>query len=591
MRHIVPLVTPDNYHVISIEQALAQKFPHFLESLPRLVQKPIVRFLGYIFRETEINQFLSENEHLKDLAFVEKVLEHLDFAYSVSNKQKENIPSTGRVLIVANHPLGALDALALIQMIGEIRSDIRVVATDFLSNLQPMESMLLPVNNLGKGPGKENVKRILNALGSEQAVIVFPADEVSRARPQGVRDSKWRPGFVHFARKTASPIVPVYIEGRNSRLFYGVSAVWKPLAALLLAREMFKQRSRTLHFRVGAKIPFESLLGLSLTPKAVASLVKRHLYRIGTKRKGIFQTERAIAHPEPPKTLKAELRSAELLGETTDKKLIYLIDYQQSPSLVREIGRLRELSFRKVGEGTGLRRDTDHYDHYYKQILLWDEQELEIVGAYRIGEGKQIMDKRQLRGLYISSLFKLSEEFAEYANNGIELGRSFVQPRYWGSRALDYLWQGIGAYLAKNPDVKWLFGPISISNSYPKGAKDLLVYFYQRYFGSTEEIAHCRQPYLLTEQDSEQMSAIFCANDYKQNFGILKGQLAHYEVRVPTLFKQYTELFEQGGVHFHGFNIDPNFNHCVDGLIVSELSSLKPSKYERYIGSNLKIMA
>jgi len=170
-----------------------------------------------------------------------------------------------------------------------------------------------------------------------------------------------------------------------------------------------------------------------------------------------------------------------------------------------------------------------------------------------------------------------------YLGEAVELGRSFVQPRYWGSRALDYLWHGIGAYLAQNPRIRWMFGPVSIPNSYPKSAKDLLVYFYLRHFGDDSGLALPQQRYELGRNELEELKLLFRGESYASDFRVLKEQLAHYDVSVPTLFKQYTELCEDGGVRFLGFNIDPNFGHCVDGLILVDVRLIKSSKWERYV--------
>jgi hypothetical protein len=347
---------------------------------------------------------------------------------------------------------------------------------------------------------------------------------------------------------------------------------------------MFRQRSCTMPIRVGRLIPY-SHINTHLTKPAQVKLVKKHLYRIGNKRRGLIQTESAIAHPENRRHLKKELADSELLGMTADGKRIYLFDHIPDAAVIRELGRLREITFRRVGEGTGRRRDTDRYDQYYRHIVLWDDDRLEIVGAYRIGEGRQINAHRGYAGFYVNSLFKLDNDFEDHLDHAIELGRSFVQPAYWGTRALDYLWQGIGAYLYRHSGVKWMFGPVSISNSFPKGARDLMVYFYCKHFQNEKTLAAARKRYDLSPDVRKDFDRIFDSGSYRHDFRMLKELLSHYNVSVPTLFKQYSELCEPGGVTFLDFNIDPGFGNCIDGLVLVEVAKIKASMWKRYVGS------
>jgi putative hemolysin len=571
--------------LLNVEQVLTDRFPGFFEKQPGLLTRPMLKVLRMLFREREVNRFLQEHQSLKGFDLIEKVLEYFDLDYLVSNKDLENIPSSGRVIVVANHPLGALDALCLIQMISRVRRDIRVVATDLLSAIEPMGDLLLPVDNLGGGSNRRGVKRIHAALEREELVIIFPAGEVSRLRPNGVRDTRWKSGFMQFARRTCSPLLPIYIDARNSPLFYGVSMLYKPIAALLLVQEMFMQRSNTIAFRVGELIPFDHLNMDGIRLKSRVKMVRKHLYRISQRKSGVFTTEKSIAHPESRQALKKELSKGEALGETRDGKRVLLMDWEPGSAFMREIGRLREISFRKVGEGTGKRRDTDKYDVHYRHLVLWDERELEMVGSYRIGEVRGILEQQGREGLYTHSLFKFDDAFDRYAHHAIELGRSFVQPRYWGSRALDYLWQGLGAYLRHHPEIRYMFGPVSISARYPKPARDLMVDFYLRYFPPAQFLGAARNPYRTSRATWDELGQVFRGDDYEADLQELKNQLAQFDLTVPTLYKQYTDLCEPGGVSFLDFGIDPDFAGCADGMILVALERVKESKRKRYIGA------
>jgi putative hemolysin len=570
--------------VLNVEQVLTERFPGFFNNKPQLLTKPMLILLRMLFHEREINRFLQEHQGVRGLDFIEKVLEYFELDYLVSSKDLENIPSTGRVLVVANHPLGALDALSLIQMISRVRSDIRVVANDLLSALEPLGDLLLPVDNLGGGYSRKGIKQVYAALEREELVIIFPAGEVSRLRPNGVRDVSWKGGFLQFIRRTGAPMLPVFIDAKNSPLFYAVSLLYKPIAALLLVGEMFRQRANTLGFRIGELVPADHLSVEGIRPKARVRMVRKHFYRVAHRKGGIFATERSIAHPEPRQALKKALGKGQLLGQTRDGKQILLLDWEPESALMREIGRLRELSFRKVGEGTGRRRDTDSYDSYYRHLVLWDEEELEVVGSYRLGEGAEILQSRGMNGFYTHSLFKYDDAFEAYARQAIELGRSFVQPRYWGSRALDYLWQGLGAYLKHHPHIRYMFGPVSISARYPRPARDLMVYFYGRYFGCRSALGEAKIPYKLGMPSLEECNALFTGNDFEQHQQELKHRLSLYGLTIPTLYKQYTDLCEPGGACFLDFGVDPDFANCTDGMILVDIERVKASKRKRYLG-------
>ncbi len=569
--------------MLNIEHAIQQKFPSFETKSP-WIKKPTISLLRKLSHEQEVNHFLDTHQDLKGFDFVEQVLEHFNFSYSIAHRDRKNIPATGRVVIVANHPLGALDGLALLKLVGEIRRDVRIVVNDMLMNFKAVEDLLLPVDNLNKATQKSSVSKIINCLNNDEAVIVFPAGEVSRIRPNGVRDGKWTSGFLSFAKKTNSPILPIYVNARNSPLFYSSSMVYKPLAGMLLAHEIFNKKSKTITMRVGEAIPYQAIATLPLVKKQKTKLIRRHLYRIAKGKSSLFLTEQTIVHPQDRRAIKKELQQAELLGETSDGKKIYLFDYRSDSAVMHEIGRLREFTFRQVGEGTGKKRDLDRYDRDYRHLILWDDQDLEIAGAYRLAEVKRLIEKTDSRGIYSQELFDYNaDKMAPIFEHGIELGRSFVSPKYWGKRSLDYLWYGIGAYLKCYPNIRYLFGPVSLSNSYPDRAKALLVSFYQHYFNDDQHLATARMPYRLTQDQQFQVKLTVTGQDYDADFKALRMQLTHMNVTVPTLYKQYSDLCEQGGVKFVDFNIDADFANCIDGLVIVDLSLLKASKRKRYL--------
>ena len=571
--------------MFTVNEVLQTHYPKLSEH-PLLFKSSQLVF-RYLLHEKEFNEFADSYPHLQGLDFVEQVLDYFNVSYSVRDVEKECIPTQGKLVIVANHPIGSLDALALIKMISEVRGDLKVVANQMLMAIKPLDNLILPVNNMQGGTPKQHLQNIQSHLQSEGAVLIFPAGEVSRLRPQGVHDTDWHHGFLKFARVTQSPILPIFIDAKNSPIFYGISMLYKPLATALLVKEMFKQKRKHLPMRIGEIIPHGSYGNLPLRLNDTAKLFKQHLYRLSTNKKLLFETQKPIALPENRKQLsQAITQQCELLGKTHDGKQIYLYEHNGYSSVMREIGRLREVAFRAVGEGTNKRRDIDQYDQHYYHLILWDSEDLEIVGAYRFGDAKQLTQEGHECGLYSATLFDYMNNKDALLENGLELGRSFVQPRYWGKRSLDYLWFGIGAFLQKYPHFRYLFGPVSISSALSPEAIKLITEFYSVQFPSVGSLQGLQIEAKLPYSTTPYKESRFYGLAYKEAFKQLKHLLANMGTSVPTLFKQYSEFYESQGAGFIAFNIDPDFNNCVDGLVIGDLSLIKAKKKERYLTNN-----
>jgi hypothetical protein len=305
-------------------------------------------------------------------------------------------------------------------------------------------------------------------------------------------------------------------------------------------------------------------------------------------KKGPFRTERGIARPIERRILRRELDAAMYLGSPAPYKRLCLVG---SPSVVREIARLREVTFRHVGEGTGKRLDKDKYDQIYRHLILWDDEQLEIVGAYRLGFCDEILSSRGVQGLYTSSLFRFSEEFIQKLPYSIEMGRSFIQRQYWKSHALEFLWSGIGEVIENEPTVKYLYGPVSISSTYTNEAKEAMVYICSKWYGALEGYVTSLHPYRIPEEKKHALQEYFCGTTYREDLNKLKLRLRAVGVSIPTLLRQYSELCSPEGVRFCDFGIDESFGSCIDGFIQLELAHLTPEKYERYIGQYKSVLA
>jgi len=569
--------------MLNVDHLLQSRYPNFWYKRPQ-VARSVSKALRLLFHEKEFQQFEKEYAHLQGCDFVDEALEYFQFSFSVRENERERIPVSGPVVIVANHPIGSLDGLALLQLFGSVRPDTRVVANDILETIQPLRPLLFPVNNMNGETRQENLRKITRHVRDDRgALIIFPAGEVSRFGPKGIKDSKWKPGFLRIAATCNAPVLPVFVDGRNSAFFYALSFLARPVSTLWLVREMFKQARHCVDIRIGHPVGYGGYGGIGINQRQKAQLFKRHVYQIGRGKAGLLPMETAIAHPENRARLREEIRNCQLLGTTGDGKKIYLFANRADSSIMREIGRLRELSFRAVGEGSGRRRDVDRYDQYYQHLLLWDEQELEIAGGYRFCDASNDAAVGS-DALYSTTLFGFTEAMQPYLEQGLELGRSFVQPKYWGKRSLDYLWYGIGAVLRSNPKYRYLFGPVSLSAALPIPAVEMLVHFYQTHFPPAAKLVEARLPFAIGMDRLQQLQQMFPGQDYNDEFACLKQALTHMNVGIPTLYKQYAELCETGGIQYAGSNIDPAFANCVDSFIIVDSHRIKAVKRARYIG-------
>ena len=565
--------------MLQLEQRLRQRFPHWFRGRRAAIARPLLRGIARWSRLDAIDAFIKANRHVRGFDFVSAALQFLGADYAVDDAALARIPAHGRLLVIANHPSGALDALALLDAIGKVRRDVRIVANDMLSALDNLDGLLLPVRILGGRPAPDSLRAVDAALARGECVVVFPAGEVSRLGPRGIRDARWRRGFLRFARACDAPVLPVRIQARNSALFYGASALFKPAGTALLAREMFARRARRIALRIGKprRIP------ASVDGESLLRDIRRELYALGTRRERTVQADEtgpdAIGAAVDPALVRAGVDGMRLLGATSDGKQIRVGTLGADAPLLREIGRLREVTFRAVGEGTGRSLDLDAWDSWYEHIVLWDDAASRIAGAYRIARGAPMLAAHGVRGLYTASLFDYADDAIARIAQGMELGRSFVAQEYWGSRSIDYLWQGIGAYLRAYPKVRYLFGAVSISAALPVAAREQIAAHYAHYFGAAAGEVASRRPFAYHAALPRDTTM-----DADTAFRVLRANLDALGAQVPMLYKQYTELCEPGGARFLAFGVDPDFSDAVDGLIEVDIDRMRPKKRQRYLG-------
>jgi putative hemolysin len=570
--------------MLNLQRTLETRYPDFFDR-HRRTARTLSRFLGFLFYETRFQSFSKQYPHLEGFEFIDQVLRYFDFDLRLTESERARIPSTGSVVIAANHPIGSLDGLALLNLVRSVRPDVKVVANDLLTAIDPLHPVLLPVVNMGEGSGtaRDALRAIKKHLQDEGALIIFPAGEVSRLGARGVRDCEWQSGFVKLARSTRSPILPVYVAGRNSLFFYSLSALAKPLSTIWLVREMFKQSHNTVDARIGRPIPYDVYSANGFSARQLARMFRKHVYRLGTRGRPIFHSVETVAPAENRVLLRQELAASQRLGETRDGKTIYLCRMDGAPCVMREIGRLREMTFRTVGEGCGQPRDIDRFDRHYEQLVLWDDHDMEIVGAYRLADAGRVIAEQGVQGLYSSTLFDYGPAVLSKIAQGLEMGRSFVQPRYQTRHSLDYLWYGIGAYIKANPHIRYLFGPASISRFYGTQSTARLVYYFGCHYSGADLDVTPRTPFVIPDEIEASLRAEFTGADPDEDLKSLRQNLAAAGLPLPTLYKHYSQATSPDGVAFTAFNVDRDFGDCVDSFVIADLYKLTPRKRQRYL--------
>ncbi len=534
--------------------------------------------------------------------FFDHGLETMDVTYEVSDEDRERIPKDGPLITVSNHPFGGIDGVALGHLLTQVRGDVRILANRLLGQIEPIKPWLIEVDPFGgEGSVKSNLapmRQALKWLRGGGCLQLFPSGTVSHlhARRRQVTDPEWVSNLGGLIKRSKATVVPIYFEGCNSNLFQALGLVHPRLRTLLLARELMNIRGRCLRMRVGNQISAsrlakfqsdETMMGFLRLKTYILQnreLQSRTSFRFNFRR-------RSAARMEPiAQAVEQSLIEQDLKALPIDQNLVEQGDYsvyyaraKQIPNILEEIGRLRELTFREVDEGTGLPIDLDQFDRDYVHLFLWNRKASEIVGAYRIGATDEILDKQGPAGLYTTTLFKFRPGVLKGLNPALELGRSFIIPKYQRRYAcLSLIWRGIGAYVVLNPRYKTLFGPVSISKEYQSLSKNLIMTYLKehsfdpilanqvkakkpprsRYFGRLD-----RQSFNTSVKDIEDVSALISEIEDKT-----KG--------VPVLLRQYLKF----SATMLSFNVDPEFNDCIDGLVLVDLSKTSERILRQYMG-------
>lgn len=540
--------------------------------------------LGFVFGQKIFEQFEQMYPESEGLPFPAAVLKFFNFQFDIAQAELAHIPEQGQAIIVANHPLGSLDGIGLLEAALSIRPDAKIVVNELLMHIVRLQPFALPVNNMSNQTSQQQLRAIQSHLASGGALIIFPAGEVSRWSLSGIRDGQWNSSFVRLALRYRAPIVPVLVRGRNSRFFYGLSFLIKQLSTAWLIREMFKHRNARISAHVGSPITYRTLTEKQGPAEVIAKDIKTQVYSLSENCDVSISHPQPIADPESRESLEEDLKKCQSLGTTRDSKGLFLTTKTQSPAIVRDITRLREATFRPVGEGSGYERDTDEFDTHYHHLFIWSYEDRDIVGAYRLGDAGNLIEQAGLAGLYTHTLFHFSPMMTSYFRHGLELGRSFIQPKYQNRYALDYLWQGIGAFVREHPHIRYLFGSASISARYGYEATARIAHFYKIHVNQLPVDVSPRTPFCVSDSLEPQLTNEMPGNDFQTDLTALQSALAAQDLTIPLLFKHYSQATSNDGVSFSAFNIDPAFGDCVDAFVIADLTRLLPKKKRRYLG-------
>jgi putative hemolysin len=558
------------------------------------VDNPILPLLAKVARIDKVNELYDDICKEEDLKAIDKMFEILDVEIELDPKQLEHIPKSGPFIIVANHPFGALDGLALIKAIAQVRPDFKVMANFLLQNVEPIKNYFLSVNPF------EEMKGAYNNIGGLKAAMlhveaglplgIFPAGEVSTFQGdlKTIADRKWQNSAIKIVKKAKVPVVPVYFDGANSRIFHLLGLIHPGLRTLALPSELFKKKGKSIAMRIGKPIAAKDLdmftnadqLGRYLRAKTYALgssfEVKRDYFRLFR----FPQKEDPIIDAVPHDKIMMEINAIQAYKTLTyDNFDCYVVGSETIPNILREIGRLREVTFRKVGEGTNKSIDLDEYDLYYDHLILWDREAEKIAGAYRIGNGPEIMSRYGAKGFYTSSLFRMSNKMKPILGQSVELGRSFIVSEYQKHRlSLFLLWKGILFYLFANPNFRYIIGPVSISNSYQEVSKELIIQFITRNYFDHElskyvEPRNAFRPKLSVVDTDALLEA--SASDIKKMDKII-SDIEPSSFTMPVLLKKYL----QQNARILAFNADPKFNNALDGLMLLDLHNLPADTVE-----------
>lgn len=566
------------------------------QTLFSLVKKP----LSKVLRLDTLNSLYTEVSDTKeDRSFVEQALKTLGVKFTVDGQPVSRIPKKGPLVAVCNHPFGVLEGLLLINILKEVRSDIKIMANSMLGMVPEMDEMIIRVDPFGSADAaKKNIaglKKSMRWIKDGGMLVVFPAGEVSSLKvgKRMVADPKWSPMIGRIIRKTGSDVLPVFFEGRNSGLFQTLGLIHPRLRTMLIPHENLRQAAKqNIRVAFGSVVPAEKL-HIYESDEELVDYLRFRTYLLRKNKPGLaLKPKEGKRKLDPIANSRGKhILASEVAALPDDAILIQSGDFTvfqaaafRIPRILREIGIQREQTFRLVGEGTGRAMDIDEFDDTYRHLVLWNHVEREVAGAYRFGLTDEIIKEQGHKGLYTSTLFDYDPKILARMGPALEMGRSFITPKYQKSyQPLLLLWKGVAAFISQNPRYTTLFGCVSISGEYSGVSRELIVNFMERHCALPElaDMAHPKRPPKPGQLKKVDFSLPSNAFNDPEDVAALVSDVEG-GTSIPVLLRQYLKL----GGKIIGFNVDPDFGNCLDGLILVDLMQSDPKVLARFMGKD-----
>ena len=547
-----------------------------------------------VLKISTLNKVYNRNKHLKEIDFLNGIVDDLQIKFEIPEEDYKRLPKDGAYITISNHPLGGIDGILLLKLMLEKEPNFKIIANFLLHRIEPLKQYIMPVNPFENHKDKKSsvlgIKETLRHLSDGKPLGMFPAGEVSSYKDgQLIVDKPWEEGAIKVIRKAQVPVVPIYFHAKNSYLFYLLSKISGTLRTAKLPSELFSQKTRVIKVRIGKPISvaeqneYENI-------DAYSEFLRKKTYMLANpfEKESKLITTPNLKIPKNPKEIATPANQDKIIAEVnalrnTDCRLLQSKNYEvffteanRIPSILHEIGRLREITFREVGEGTNESIDLDKFDKYYHHLFLWDDEAQKIAGAYRMGLGGEIYPKYGIEGFYLNELFRFESELFETMHHSIEMGRAFIIKEYQQKpMPLFLLWKGIIHTTLRFPEHKYLIGGVSISNQFSDFSKSLMIEFMKSnyYDPYIAQYIHPKKAYKVKLKDADK-DFIFNETEADLNkFDKIIDELEPGVLRLPVLIKKYIKQ----NARVVAFNVDPLFNNAIDGLMYIRIADIPES--------------
>ncbi|WP_369048121.1 GNAT family N-acyltransferase [Tenacibaculum sp. UWU-22] len=556
-------------------------------------------FIGWvlikILRISAINKVYNENKDKQGLDFLNGVIKDCNIEFEIPEEDLKRIPKEGAFITVSNHPLGGIDGILLLKLLIEKRPDYKIIANFLLHRIAPLKPYIMPVNPFENHKDAKSsvmgIKGALTHIHDGKPLGIFPAGEVSTYKDGKLKvDKPWEQGAIKFIKKAKVPVIPIYFHAKNSPLFYFLSSISDTLRTAKLPSEVVSKNKRVIKVRIGKPISVKDQEEYS-DVTSFYKFIRKKTYMLANPFAKAPQNILSPQNLKIPKKAKkiTPQKSTELFVKEIDslrangKRLlvskgyeVFFVKAKEIPNILHEIGRLREITFRDAGEGTNKSIDLDKYDKYYYHLFLWDNADKKLVGAYRMGLGKDIFNRYGINGFYIQSLFKIEPELHPMMQRTIEMGRAFITKDYQQKpMPLFLLWKGIVHVTLRYPEYKYLMGGVSISNKFSEFSKSLMIEFMKSHYYDPyiAQYIYPKKEFKVKLKDRDKDFVFDATKADLQKFDKIIDEIEPGALRIPILIKKYVKQ----NARLVAFNVDPKFNNAIDGLMYIKVADIPES--------------